>query len=358
MSSDSDKKKKLKAAADEYAKALMSHNRRWSLHANEDLTDEYSKSKLVTTLATLGNPVAAEQIKKEFGIENLDGRDSMIQLGRILIESLTQDVADCLNEDELSTLTRCEWRMVDIGLTNALCTHTGADGKPLPGFLILMNQGLYFCIKLLVTAQIYEDMQGDFAQYRKSGLDVFAAACDLYVSETPEKINIGAVFTGDEKVDGAIEAHVSLGSILLMQFVGLHEVGHAHLGHSQALLSGRLSALSAAGQAQPLASEAAHFEAEYEADAFAWNALVSRASKPENNLGNIYVIRLFFRFLHVIEIKTGKPISEYHPPPLDRASRLEHLFSPGGFSAEHQAIFDRQDALMDNWAAALNYWEK
>lgn len=358
MSNDSEDKKRLKAAADEYVKALMSHNRRWALEAREDLTNNYAKSKLVATLATLGNPVDADEIEKEFGIEQLDGRDSMIQLGRILIKSLVQDVADCLSEEELNTLNCCEWRMVDIGLTNALCTDKGADAKPLPGYLILMNQGLYFCIKLLVTAQIYEDMQGDFAQYRKSGLDVFAAACDLYVSETPEKINVGAVFTGDDEVDGAIEAHVSLGTILLMQFIALHEVGHAHMGHSEALVAGRLSALAAAGHGESLGSVDAHLEAEFEADAFAWNALAGRAATAENNLGNIYVIRLFFRFLHIIEIKTGKPISEYHPPPHDRAARLEQLFSPGGLIDEHQTIFDRQDQLIDNWAKALDYWEK
>lgn len=352
----------MKYAADEYAKATLLSNRSWSLHATEDLSDNYTKAKLNSTLETLGNPVAADEIEREFGIEHLDGRDSMIQLGRVLMESLVQDVADCLTEEQLPILRRCEWRMVDIGLTNALCTNQSVDGSELPGFIILINQGLYFCIKLLVTAQIYEDMDHDFLPYRKSGIDVFAAACDLYVSETPDKINVGAIFTGNEDVDGAIEAHVSLGSILLMQFVALHEVGHAQLGHNKAMGLGRLSALSAVGMTTEATSEttslAAHHAAEFEADAFAWQRLAHRATSPENNLGNIYVIRLFFGFLDAIENKIGKRISEYHPLPKIRAQRLEQLFSPDGLTDQQKAIFDRQDALINGWSEAITYWEK
>ena len=42
----------------------------------------------MVNLATLGSPFEAEDIEREFGIEELNGRDSMIQPGRILMQSL------------------------------------------------------------------------------------------------------------------------------------------------------------------------------------------------------------------------------------------------------------------------------
>lgn len=350
-------------ATEEYIMLLSRSRRKWSLEANEDLSDNYTKAKLVANLAALGNPFEAEEIEREFGIEKLDGRASMIQLGRILMQSLSQDVADCLSTDELPTLDLCNIRMADIGQTNALCSDRTIDGKPLPGFVVLANQGLYYCIKLLITAQIYEDLQGDFETYRKSGAEVFAAACHLMLTESPEKINIGAVYTGDEEADGAIEAHVSLGSTLVMQFVILHEIGHAHMGHTGLLEQGHLIALSAAkGAIGDKGKETKNLDvyhnSEFEADAFAWNALARRANNdPMKNLGNFYCIRLFFKFLEVIEYKTNRSWCEYHPAPADRIERLSALYAPNGYSELANEQFERQDQLVNTWSKLTNIVE-
>ena len=350
-------------ATDEYIQLLSKFRRKWSLEANEDLSDNYTKAKLVANLAALGNPFEAGDIEREFGIEKLNGRDSMIQLGRILMQSLSQDVADCLNTDELPTLDLCNIRMADIGQTNALCSDRTIGGKPLPGYVVLANQGLYFCFKLLITAQIYEDLQGDFEIYRKSGAEVFAAACHLMLTESPEKINIGAVYTGDEEADGAIEAHVSLGTTLLMQFVVLHEIGHAHLGHTGLLEQGHLIALSAAeggigDKRRDARNLNIYHDAEFEADAFAWKALARRANNdPMKNLANFYCIRLFFKFLEVIENKTNRSWCEYHPAPADRIAQLGFLYAPNGYSELAKEQFERQDQLIKTWSELINIVE-
>ena len=348
-------------ATEDYIRLLSRSRRKWSLEAKEDLSDNYSKAKLMVNLATLGTPFEVEDIEREFGIQKLDGRDSMIQLGRILMQSLSQDVADCLDAGELNTLSLCNIRMIDIGQTNALCSNRDIGGDPIPGYVVLANQGLYFCIKLLITAQIYEDMQGDFASYRKSGAEVFAAACHLMVTESPELLNIGSVYTGNEEIDGAIEAHVSLGTIILMQFVVLHELGHAHLGHTELVEQGHLLALSAVGDDDIEVNEeelAVHHDAEFEADAFAWNALARRANDPMKNLGNFYCIRLFFRFLETIEHKTDGPWCKYHPSPSARIDRLVALYAPNGLTEFAQQQFDRQDQLIETWSKFVNIKER
>lgn len=349
----SDTEQLIRNAADEWSHQFASAHNRWVLHAQGDLSDEYERAKLTASLAALGNPVSVENIQREFGIEHLDGRASMIQLGRILVESLTQDVADCLSDEEHVTLRRCQFQMIDIGETNALCTDRNVNGGTLPGYVILLNQGLYFCLKLLTTAQIYEDMRGDLAKYKQSGAPLFSTAVDLFITERPDKLNVGAVFTGDEKADGEIEANVSKGSILLMQFIMLHEVGHAHLKHNELLEQTRLNALAGLGRASvtkdELAKQGQYHKAEFEADAFAWKALVRRANSPISNFANLYCIRLFFQFLDAIEKKLGRPICAFHPSPKLRAARLVEMFAPDGLDEDQQYLFDRQDAILKRW---------
>lgn len=344
-------------AANEYVRVLSQAGQKWSLHAMGDLAEDYERRKLVASLAALGNPFRAEDIEKEFGIEKLNGREAMIQLGRILTRSLVQDIDACLAPAEQETLAKCHFSMIDIGEINALCAHRDAFNNKLPGFVILLNQGLYFCLKLLMTAQIYEDMQGDLSQYRRSGQDVFAAACTLFLTERPDTLNAGAVFTGDEVVDGRIEAHVSLGSTLVMQFVMLHEVGHAHLGHGALLDRARLHALSVSGQpappeGQPAPPEgqAAFHEAELEADLFAWTALTRRADTELKNFANLYAIRLFFGFLSRLEHILGRNLSGDHPPPAERIKQLTKAFAADGLAEEQQDVFDRQDDVLDRWS--------
>ena len=341
----------LKIAGQGYVDLMSATGKPWSLQAMGDLSDEYEKAKLVSSLNALGNPFPAEEIEKEFGIEQLDGRASMVQLGEILIKSLVQDVDECLSEAERSTFRRCWFQMIDIGETNALCAHQDISGKQLPGFVILLNQGLYFCLKLLVTAQLYEDLQGSLAQYKRSGAELFGVATELFVEQSPDKLNAGAVFTGNEEVDGVIEAHVSLGSTLLMQFVMLHELGHAHLEHGKLLDRSRILALSTLGGSEEPCPNPAHHSAEFEADAFAWNALARRANDPMKNLGNFYVIRLFFNFLDAVERDLGRPLSGDHPSPEARLANIEALFAPKGLSQDHRELFEVQDKLIQSWTS-------
>lgn len=341
-------------AASEYVRLLSATGQKWSLHAMGDLPEDYERAKLVASLAALGNPFRPEDIAKEFGIENLDGRAAMIQLGRILTQSLVQDIGECLLGDERETLAKCQFTMIDIGETNALCADRDAKGNKLPGYVILLNQGLYFCLKLLVTAQIFEDLRGDLAQYQRSGKDIFGAACNLFLTQRPDMLNAGAVFTGDEAVDGRIEAHVSLGSTLVTQFVMLHEVGHAHLGHGELLDRARLFALSATGQtSEPQRLDDFH-SAELEADEFAWTALARRADTELKNFANLYVIRLFFGFLTQLEQIIGRGLSGDHPSPSLRVERLTILFAPDGLSQEQSEIFDKQDELLASWSKSIN----
>lgn len=342
----------LEVAVAGYIDLLAKLGSRWTLSAAGDLSDDYDKTKLVASLTALGNPFDADEVEREFGIERLDGRASMIQLGRILMESLMQDVEGCLDAAERETFVRCIGRIVDIGETNAICAHQDIHGRPLPGYVILVNQGLYFCLKLLVTAQVYEDLQGDMAEYRRSGAKLFDIAVDLLLTQRPDDLNVGAVYTGDPKIDGYIEAFVSLGSTLLMQFVILHEIGHAHLGHGKILGAARLQALAAAGSGPEPGEADAHHEAEFEADAFAWRALARRADTVEKNLGNLYCIRLLFGFLDAVEARIGRPLSGRHPPPMVRAERITALFAAEGMAEDHRMALEQQARVIRSWQDA------
>jgi len=61
----------LKIAGQGYVDLMSATGKPWSLQAIGDLSDEYEKAKLVSSLNALGNPFPAEEIEKEFGIEQL-----------------------------------------------------------------------------------------------------------------------------------------------------------------------------------------------------------------------------------------------------------------------------------------------
>lgn len=340
----------VRKASNEYMRHLLDAGEPWELHAVGDLPDEYEKTKLIASLNALGNPFSHEEIDREFGIEQLDGRASMIQLGRILTQSLVQDIRECLTQGQQHTLEKCHFSMVDIGEANALCANRDIAGNKLPGFVILVNQGLYFCLKLLVTAQIYEDLQGDFAQFQRSGTELFTTAYELFLSQRPKNINVGAVYTGNEEVDGTIEAHVSLAATLVMQFVLLHEVGHAHLNHGELLSRARLQALSLVDRSVSVTDTFALHQAELDADAFAWQALARRANDPMKNFANLYVIRLFFGFLAEIEQRLGGRIAGSHPSATARMKGLEVAYAPNGFTVDETHLLVRQDYLISCWS--------
>ena len=72
----------LQAAGRDYVDLLSATGKPWSRQAMGDLSDDYEKAKLISSLNALGNSFPVEEIEKEFGLEQLDGRTSMVQLGR------------------------------------------------------------------------------------------------------------------------------------------------------------------------------------------------------------------------------------------------------------------------------------
>lgn len=101
-----------------------------------------------------------------------------------------------------------------------------------------------------------------------------------------------------------------------------------------------------------------HHDGEFEADAFAWNALARRANDPMKNLGNFYCIRLFFRFLETIEYKANRPWCRYNASPSSRIDRLAALYAPNGLTEFAQQQFDRQDQLIETWSEFVNIKER
>ena len=318
----------------------------------EENDEEYEQDKLRATLESLGTLDQYDSILKQYNIAKVGGREGQDQLFRVFVQSLREDMVDCLDAAELETLHRTDMRFLDLGDVNAMCADADRFNQRLPFFLIFLNQGLFYCLKLLFTAQVMEDLRGDLKDFRQDGAGYFELAIRLFETRDINCINEGRVKFGQSEIDGEIDAHISRASTMVMTFIALHELGHAHLGHHAILRRNRMCALGEQQIPESVSIDAQN--AEFEADAFAMRGLMRRNESPLGRWANLYAIRLFFWMLDIIEARSKDTIFWDHPPSMARAQRLTELVAETTSQpADMVEDFARQERMFETLRARL-----
>lgn len=270
----------------------------------------------------------------------------------LLAGSLRNDVAQCLTSDQEQFLETVHFKFLDVGLMNACCIAADVDGQPLDGYIVFLNEGLYFSLMQLFSAVVFEELQGDLLDFRRDGKEGFAQAVDMYLSPSHEKIRPNLGYVGDPEASAEIERHLASATTLVLQFVALHELGHALLGHHDTLSTQRLALAGAEIGAQAEQVWERNHVLEYEADAFAFAALMARTQTIEAHWAHCFLVYLFFRYMAEVERKAGRPASRLHPNPMDRARAIKDLLLqafPSEF--EHAAVLKRADELITKWTS-------
>ncbi|WGI21970.1 hypothetical protein [Amylibacter sp. IMCC11727] len=321
-------------------------SKRWKLQSLAEWNEDYQAKKLRSTLKTLDSLDDFDKLKKLYEIGDTRGPNGLSEIFSKYLESLQNDLADCLTPNQRKTLAQTHFSFLDLGDVNAMVTNRSRWNEPLSYNLIFLNEGLYFCIGLLMAAQVYEHLRGDFAQYQKSGREAFEAAVNTCINRDASMLNVTKVSTGDADADGTIEAYIASANTLVMTFCALHEIGHAHLGH---LADGHTRSMAAFNGSDEINSSS--IQQEFEADEFAMRALAFRSSEPERIWANFFAINLFFGFLNVIEYRTGEDRFSDHPPSAERSAALRKVVEsmcpmPAGFDADYNS----QKALLETWA--------
>lgn len=268
--------------------------------------------------------------------------------------SLKDDIEQCLNENQKGFLQNVHFRFLSTGLTNASCLNADVDGEPLGFFIAFLNEGLYFSLRQLFTALLYEELRGELAEYQRDGSDAFEAAVRLYIDPNPVNIAPLSHYVGDIEASGEIGAHIDSAASLLLQFIALHEYAHAWLGHHEIIDAQSLFMAAKVGGVDNLSGCEIYHDLEFQADEFAFRALMSRTKTAEGHWAHCFAIHLFFCYLAELEKRLGKPLSHLHPSPMLRSERLRALLKNALPESAHlEADIFRVDAMVEKWTTKL-----
>lgn len=275
---------------------------------------------------------------------------SVQQTLELVAQSLRSDLAQCFSDEENEFFETFELHFLPTGYTNACCVNCDANGQPLGFFVAFLNEGLFFSLNQLFTALLFEELQGELAPHRRDGTADFDLAMNLYLNPTTNNIKPMTHDVGDKDVSGEIGASITSATSLLLQFISLHEFAHAWLGHHDIIATNRLALVKLSTSSPSEDRSKQYQDLEYDADEFAWNALMKRTSSPRGQWANFFAVYLFFKFLDALERRIGASLSDIHPSPILRAERLRTLLMNALPNETHLAVdLDRIDAMVARW---------
>ena len=333
-------------------KALASSNG-WKLSSKQVHDDEFAEIREKAAFETLGidfSVVNNEEIK-EYLAKNKEG--SFDELISFLAQSLKEDIDECTLRKYTSLINNTEITLLPISTVGAFCTQVNFSGGNSTWNLICIDQGLYFCTKMLGKSLVCETLKIQIPDWDKGGAHEYRCATKLFLKPNREDLN--EIFFEDlpPELEGIISAHQSKASTMMLQFIGLHEFGHlVHndlqlLGlyklHMNKIWTGKKFDFNDSEQEK-------HWDAEYEADIFALKALCSRSKSDLSVWANFITIYFFFTWLNDIEKVTDEIISPLHPPPKSRAENLrEYMYAHYVENMEAEEMFTLIQANSDQW---------
>ncbi len=272
---------------------------------------------------------------------------TFVQFLDAYVVSMRQDMRECLTGEQGHFLEKFHLRFLPTGHANAHCVNADVAGAKVPFFVAFINEGLYFALNQLFTGLILEELQGDLSDYRRDGHPAFEAAISLFLEPLSTNIDAVPLDLGQDEATGEVQAHLSSVTTIVLLFVSLHEFAHAWLGHHEICDAARLSMLSErdCDEGAPKA-----WNLEYEADAFAFRALMSRTVTVESQWAHGFVLYLFFAYLSEIERRLDAPLSVDHPPPKRRAEAILDILKATFPDATHlESDILRLNAFMTKW---------
>ena len=336
----------------EYQSVMSKRSEEWDVNLRPRPKIDISNVEIITarSLEILGLDPDIDKFLRGLAPDIDTDTLTFHQMLDLLLKSLRDDIEQCLDDDQKHFLQSVHLKFLKTGFTNACCVNADPNGTPLGYYVAFLNEGLYFSLRQLFTALLFEELQGELASYRRDGQTAFEAAIRLYLEPETENIEPIPEYVGDLNASGEIGAHITSATSLLLQFISLHEFAHAWLGHHEIIEAQRL-AMSAqvVDGSSPDISELSK-ELEYEADEFAFRALMSRTRSTESHWAHCFAVHLFFCYLAELENRLGRPLSDLHPLPLLRSERLCQILKKAfPYEAHGESDLFRIDRLVKKW---------
>lgn len=353
-------------SAKEYIQELreIAYNSRngWRIKTEATLEEEYDKEQFETTLRYLNDPQAYDTFKNG-GFDELIHNNKDIDFDELISKlspSLLEDIRDCTDEKYHKILENTYVSFIPYNNFSAFCTGKDNFREPLDGYIICINQGLYFCLSLLSKAFVFENLQGDLTPYYRDGTIDYQRSINLYFK--PNRKDLSAIFMGFEDIPasiyGQVSAYHSAITTMMLQFIALHEFGHIVHKDVDNIALNNMYLAAIVGEEQIVVSDTVSqelWQAEYKADAFAMRALSSRSNNSSAAWANFLTIYLFFTWIADIERVKKEILCPYHPPPIKRAQKLllvmHELY---GINQEVQEMIDRINEWSQKWIQGLH----
>ena len=224
--------------------------------------------------------------------------------------SIISDLEKKVRPEHLSILKSCIIGIVPLGFVNAHVRRTDNFGQPLDRFVIFINYGLYLACSALADALTFENLQGDFADFRRSGQPYFNCAVKSYIDHKAFDDYQLPLHEYPPHISAAIMEQSGRLTAIMLQFIVLHEFGHiinGDLGDQDSEMNLSPSGLELKLDAQPGKRR------EIGADLYAIETLSDWEGSSPSAWPNFAQAYYFFRWLEVVE-EHRQQSSPSHPP--------------------------------------------
>jgi hypothetical protein len=318
-----------------YAAELMAANRLghfgWSLQLRSTLSPQESLAQVNASLEALGETRSLDEITQDLdpaGPSDPFARSFSDRL-RILSKEFERDLLNAHSQSHRALSMSTKILFLPVRDAAAFCLNTDERGERLTGHLICVHEGLYFSAQMLAKSLVFENLGGDYQQYRQSGRDAFERAADFYIR--PQAMLLNEIFFNGlpPEVQGALMAMQSKVAVMILQFVMDHEFGHIAQGHLAVQHFNRCYITPQAGASVLEVKPAynAYWAMELAADEFALRSLLRNSSSPTSACANFITVAWFFLWLEHLEARMGINVFKTHPPAKFRLEALEEIVS-------------------------------
>lgn len=330
-----------------YKKTLIKncHFDRWSLTSIKTGTPETQRAKLKGTLDFFNRLDLLEKIEQDI-IKSPNESDLSQNINK-LAEQLKEDLCDYLSDEENDKFKITELLFLPLPTADGYCINSDFSGNLLDGYIVCINEGIWLCSQLLGKSFVLENMQGDFIGFKKSGKLTFDIAVSHFIG--PNSKNANSIFFEDvpPDVEGAASAAQSSMAILILQFITLHEIGHIIKNHFLLMKEYSFHIIQS-NSSEDIKDSA--WDAEYEADLFALNAICNHSGNIISKWANFITVWILFEWLQTIEDTLKKPICSLHPTPKLRLEKLQawmyNAYPPTENISEY---IDATRAILKSW---------
>lgn len=328
------------------SKASRTRHDAWWLVSERTGTPESRRAKLRATLRFFGQEHRAAELEALLDSDPLTS-DLSPDL-REVVDQTVRDLEEYLLPAEVELYRRTTFGLLPLSAVDGFCVDRTPWGAKLDGYLVVLNEGLFVCSQLLAKAFLLDNLDGDLLPYKRPGVDAYRTAIEHFLAPSP--IHANSVFFDEvpPDIEGALSAAQMRMTILLLQFVLLHEMGH--VVHQDHALMDQYQ-FHVAGATAPSASTEKHWSAEYAADAYALDRILRHTGADASRWANFVAIFVFFQWLGTVERVTGRPLCPLHPPPLMRGEALRKVMrSQVPLDDQTASLVNKSFDILDSWA--------